>query len=1363
MKSTQFRLHGAHRGMALMMVIVALGILVLVAIPFAISMRVEQRASDVALLKTRARLGAISAMNYAMARLSQGCDNQERYVKQEPPYQTPSYDSPQEYEVNILIPGLDVQNPKGDLWSVYVEDEQGKININSATPWLLGNLMGSALVKASATPVDKEIVVDTTYHFPKQGGYVWINGELIHYDKTDGNRFLDCQRGVYSDSPRFSEAQTIAPGTLVIDARAYRICQHRLAVRPGRFTPFRTVEEIRQIADLGAYAIEAELFARLAPFLTVSSGRSLGYGWMHGQKIRDHIQPEEASKADILHLADASFYRPGLTIKIQENEDEAYAMLRTVNGNQVSLDARLPRRFTAEKAMVWVMENHPININSAHPKVLFSLLKGMQTSTNWIDGKEAAILASAIVGWREESGGIRSLEHLAELLKNLQQDLHIPASLVMDEEGRAALQDEEIHAVLSVIRNMAGGYKRFRGINVPQIHDQSYPPFPSMSSLIFRNHDTYHLETTAVINSPTGIPLAEHTLERIVTVAPLVTQRWCLDSQEDFAEQMARLPSWRVITWPKFVHYFNTLPDGKAATEGTGLTLDTVPLYPRTPTGITGIQYEPWNNTYDGGNCPEPDQPKLLIRSGELETLPGAVSFWFHPKPSTAQRHYLFEMGKEEWCNYVACFYEDGRLTLRVSDSTCEQTCAEISAPFTWQEQWYHLVAAWYTTAPGGLALWVDGIPLGTFCYRNEEGTIKAVLQKALTPTSKVISLDTGYNFPGEGVVKIGDEVIEYEARSGSNLVVRQTYEGFEVETLCRGARGTEAKAHPAGVSVFPFGYSDTLESKIFPASRLTTHVAQEKLYAKLSMPITATATTIPVNDTAKFPKIGYLLLLSKTNNAVERVHYSGTGGDSFAKCQRGALESKAQEFLEGYAFPISICVEDNQQYDESGIVQIEEEWIAYERKVDNNWLIWGISKDDISDFRKVGHMQPACRGLCSTMSAYHDTEVKVQPVFQTRLGWSGRHDKVTLVADNNPDQLAEFTIQWASGNYAALVEDVKRVYTPGKGTRLLKFPSGELPIKLTSPSWGRSAIHKGTTAFGIDELTWLQASSRAFYCLTKPLLAQSTEMTVNSAQFLPRDGGIIKIEDEYIGMSTDMDKGIQKGERGFAWTAATVHDAGATIFPIFFLPVSTLSTDITAPAGKIPLLGAQDFAREGYVRCGAEIIGYSQVSGQNLLMPENRAAQGICRGAFGTTADAHRQGALVYVMPARYWDRAPHGYDGHELAYFGAARSAPGALWERLNWEEEIPSPALGIEIHARIDGKPDWDEPPTNKAGGIFAFTEAEAMNRLNVPGDTLEIRVYFVYHKSAWSDGAWKQKARLKSLWATYRQVPKVWENR
>ncbi|MGE0433248.1 MAG: hypothetical protein AB7S36_13385, partial [Planctomycetota bacterium] len=213
------------------MVFAALTALFMISLPFVRSMHQarETARNYEAWLQARQDAQSVRSLGFAwlhrahpfaqaeMARTGNPVWIRDAVNNQMMPLDSPDYDSPWEFDAQRALemmllsdaglrseprPVLDVANAHGRLWTSRVTDEQGKINADSATPWLLGNLMGGTLltqeIKADATSI---FVEDGSWLDP-ENGYIWIDGELIAYKTcthTGSNWTLgNCQRGLGS-------------------------------------------------------------------------------------------------------------------------------------------------------------------------------------------------------------------------------------------------------------------------------------------------------------------------------------------------------------------------------------------------------------------------------------------------------------------------------------------------------------------------------------------------------------------------------------------------------------------------------------------------------------------------------------------------------------------------------------------------------------------------------------------------------------------------------------------------------------------------------------------------------------------------------------------------------------------------------------------------------------------------------------------------------------------------------------------------------------------------------------------------------------------------------------------------------------
>jgi hypothetical protein len=131
-----------EKGLALILVMTVVLALAIVATPFVLSMILQERTATAARYISQADYGAEGAKNYAVGRLMAGVDPSER--------RAPSglassyyYDTDQEFDIRLvddLKSRVNISDPKGSIWGVAVQDEQGKLNAGTCNVDALKNL-----------------------------------------------------------------------------------------------------------------------------------------------------------------------------------------------------------------------------------------------------------------------------------------------------------------------------------------------------------------------------------------------------------------------------------------------------------------------------------------------------------------------------------------------------------------------------------------------------------------------------------------------------------------------------------------------------------------------------------------------------------------------------------------------------------------------------------------------------------------------------------------------------------------------------------------------------------------------------------------------------------------------------------------------------------------------------------------------------------------------------------------------------------------------------------------------------------------------------------------------------------------------
>jgi hypothetical protein len=291
-------------------VIVILAALIAIAAPFALSMRLEERTARGFSAALRADMAARAARELAVRRLLDLHPDLERTraVAEKKLADSPEdFTDPAALKVDLAdLPGdaaLLVRDPKGTILAAEIEDEQGKIDLNSAGGRLLGNLLGVAVLAKDIGSDARDIELEDPPPFFSDGdpetfdGLLEIDGELIAYRQVDGSTLKGCERGVFFSAP-LPENLEHKKGALVRDARGGKIAATPFWLDLGAYLPFKTVASVRDIA--GWQLVDAYVAGLFRSGYTVEDLRRLGLG---GAEMRD-LGAGRALDAEVRRRAD---------------------------------------------------------------------------------------------------------------------------------------------------------------------------------------------------------------------------------------------------------------------------------------------------------------------------------------------------------------------------------------------------------------------------------------------------------------------------------------------------------------------------------------------------------------------------------------------------------------------------------------------------------------------------------------------------------------------------------------------------------------------------------------------------------------------------------------------------------------------------------------------------------------------------------------------------------------------------------------------------------------------------------------------------------------------------------------------------
>lgn len=1414
-----------QRGIALVMVIVIVAMLVVIAVPFAMSMRMAYRSSQTYVHQTQARLAARGAVARGVHDLYRTHDGLEMAGAAEG-WNTPAFDSELEILAAIELPGLAAERrviPGGPisnvLYAARVEDEQGKININSASPWLLGNLLASAIVAENVDAGQTDIPVDpeSAGYFPPENGILWYYGELVTYRKFNGSTFLGCTRGVMGELPEFrDDGGKMREGSLIIDGRAYLLAKLAYEVEPGGYHYFRTVDELRNVAEAKydedkrpgflSAALTPQEFARLKPLLTVHSWRPSGEGWVFEQPILGDLPTQVAPDSDRperVLVEKPELYPVGSIVRIAAADGSAeYAMVRSVGANpkqtrgHVVLNKQLTGTYAAHSATIALNEQHPINLNSAPPQVLYAWIKGVGLNQRgvWpanpaggeiIGPQEMLAMCQAMLRWRAEQGALRNALDLKACLEAVAEEQEI--------------SKRKVNAVL--INALYGGIGLF-GRTAPAC---------------YRSGNRFTVEGTGVVKGPKGRELARHTVREIVEVCPPTQIEHSVRGQAELEQTLRRGRHHLVETHPewvrgrplrdvglKYLEQLNALEPGQRldADKLGDLRLQQLEIDLK-PRGGSG-QVEHHSNARDGRQLAGPVQLPVLGRrprlsnTGQIDT--GGIAGWMRYEGADGVRNFILHFGNSEFENRIALYYDAGAKALvgELADCTLQRYKSTIRAPFAPEKDvWYHIAFTWKSTHDGHLALYIDGRPAGSCAYVDEQGrSLTSVLTADIDAGDDTIPVrDTG-GFPDFGVLRIGNEIIEYSGKTPNSFAVVKVG-GANPQVVGRGARGSTAQAHPQDARVVPWGYSNRLGEDLYVGGAKLQHATDPTVFTRLNM-VSAPApkilrradTTIEVATTEGFPDTGYLLIGNERPDGTfrrEYVYYGGKTATTFTSVVRDQLNSGgALAFPDQltYVIPISLEVDQHREYQavlgNDWLIAIGDEWIRCPGKVRRGGKFYftyqGAHTQALTSV-KNGALDHPRRGVYGTPKQAHAADAEVRPVYRgRRLQLAGQNvyplgddDRITLINRNRNGQREARRVTRAVGQgrnqFFSFETFVTRRYRQAEPlTRMLKFPSGELPNQIfpffiggKSPDAAEAGSSFRCT---IDEYYSETYGQPGAYFLAGAIDPGQTDVPLTRVRGLSSAGGAIKVGDELIGFTgITPDPAGQGGTltgcvRGWLNTGAVAHDVGAPVFNQANLRMGKLSGELGEDGASVPVTNANQFPTIGYVLVGDEVIGYTRRSGA-LSMPRSADGRGAFRGRYGTRAQQHAADTLVLWLPARYPDRYCVGVDTPLAGHLTDRFTTRSSSFVSLGWTVESPSKLLTVHALVRIDGQGRWSDQPivdpvfedgALPSGKLLLFTDPEKLAALALFGDRIEVRFLFHYGEGAFQSRYWKDTPRF-----------------
>lgn len=419
----------AERGVALLAVLFALTLLMLLALPFAVSMTVGADAAmrDVEETSVQQASASVREMLLAEAVLS--------HPSIDP---TPAYDGLDEWPGSVELPkafGGVADSGRVALGGQLV-DLQRFLHLDSCSPLLLANAIGTTTrLREDLLENSGRIVVEDATNLP-DSGVVWIAGELIRYGEKDGNSLGKLERGLLY--PEFREGkEPIGATALVLDYRCVIAAAWPfLGPDPSRRTrrPYRAVGELLESANAGFGTFTAAEMDALQRVFSVDTMAANAATWGRPERIFTDL---EAGKSRVLTVKSALHLGAGSTVRLRNlrTGDVEYGLVMAAGTQRGVPELALPsvfqlqllflvgQSFPATDTVVEPLIPVPVNVNTASPEVLTVLLSELRTAADVRahegDGPRPTLPRSL---------GVGEARHFADAIETLRRPANTPGS-----------------------------------------------------------------------------------------------------------------------------------------------------------------------------------------------------------------------------------------------------------------------------------------------------------------------------------------------------------------------------------------------------------------------------------------------------------------------------------------------------------------------------------------------------------------------------------------------------------------------------------------------------------------------------------------------------------------------------------------------------------------------------------------------------------------------------------------------------------------------------------------------------------------------------------------------------------------------
>jgi len=819
------------RGAALIAVLLALTLLLSLGVPFLFASRLRSDAAARVYDRSLARVAAGSVSEAAawhQAMSHPGVDP------------TPLWDSPDEWDLSPLGP---LPNALGgpwedvsESWGVEVESLQARVSLASAPPMLVQNLLHPCFLTRDATYRDSEIRVSSTEGFP-DSGMLLLGSQWVQYGAKTTRSFTEVVPD--PNPPEDLEERRFRAGRSIVDPRVFEALLGRFG-NDGWHIP-GVSGDVVDFGTGGTPVLTENDRRMLAQLSWTSTG---GFGSPDWQPASYLTRPVDPAFPQILFIADGAWFNSGSVVRVlPENGPPIDSMVLAAGGGALMLAQPMPDDLDPIHTRVYCLRREPVDINACRFEVLEALVVGLNFQGGPPVASDRSVSGRPGLEWVTPEDARRFAEAVMQA-RPLQGPEDLWQRVLAPLAASDAITDIDAWAIL-----------------LNSLDPTSGSLLQSTTGFEYRSGDRYLTRVNAAVRSRLGRTLARAAWREDVRVAPDGELLDLLQDQQRFSAATRH---------GRGLHGVMSLPNNLGqtmaafATPPTALTLRTgarsetgrvvpdvdpelsavMPLPARAsdqfPQGTVGtvehFDYEPSSlgRRIDETGPLRRQMPQWGVphQNGLSDVEPLYIEGWFRFEGGLTDGALFDVAGIELRRNRLLASVEEGVLTVRCWDTAGEDpsdpdgleeavTVRLDPADYRLDDRWVHVGVLLRGASPRGMQVFVDGVPHGE--VDGQTWLTSALGGYAPGDVGGEVRVESTEGFPSRGAIRIGDEVIEYSAKTSDSFILDRAqgdggyHGGRAVREVTDPLAVTLDTDHPQGAGVELYGYSAILAADVPP------------------------------------------------------------------------------------------------------------------------------------------------------------------------------------------------------------------------------------------------------------------------------------------------------------------------------------------------------------------------------------------------------------------------------------------------------------------------------------------------------------------------------------------------------------------